>query len=111
VHEREPDAAALVGAAARVLHAMEALEQARHLAAGMPVPLSRTSSSTIRRPGAATRDPTLERELEGVREQVEDDLLPHLAVDEHGGRRRQSTDERRARRARRPTGSCWRGRR
>ena len=50
--------------------------------AGMPIPVSLTVSSA---PSAVRvqrdRDASLERVLERVREQVEDDLLPHLVVD------------------------------
>ena len=52
--------------------------------AGMPVPVSRTVSvarSPVGRGCDTDRDLALERELEGVREQIEDDLLPHVAVD------------------------------
>ena len=34
-----------------------------------------------RAPRSSTRDRALERELERVRQQIEDDLLPHLAID------------------------------
>ena len=49
----------------------------------MPVPVSRTVSAA-RSPRRCERDPDLplERELERVREQVENDLLPHVAIDE-----------------------------
>ena len=51
---------------------------------GMPTPVSRTIDSR-NRPSAELRDSTaispVEGELEGVREEVEDDLLPHVAID------------------------------
>ena len=62
----------------------------------MPVPVSATSRQrvvVIHR--SAHGDRPLERELEGVREQVEDDLLPHVAIDVDGlGQRRAVDDER-----------------
>ena len=66
------------------LHAMEALEDAWQLPSGMPTPVSRTVSST--RPIALTRArpqpiPS-KRELQGVGEKVQDDLLPHVPIDE-----------------------------
>ena len=46
LHQRQADAAAFDAAAARAFDAMEALEQVRQLSAGMPVPVSRTATST-----------------------------------------------------------------
>ena len=39
------------------------------------------------------RDLALERELEGIGDQIEDDLLPHLAVDVDGLRKRRAVDD------------------
>ena len=50
--------------------------------AGMPVPVSRTDSSTAADGPEADDDLPLEGELEGVGDQVQDDLLPHVAVHE-----------------------------
>ncbi len=49
----------------------------------MPTPVSRTVRAAVLaiRLEASTRDLALEGELEGVGEQIEDDLLPHVAVD------------------------------
>ena len=99
LHEREADAGALVRARPRALHAVEALEErAAARSAGMPMPVSRTASTacvvaTVQR----DRDLAVEGELERVREEVEDDLLPHLAVDVRPARRaaRASSVERR----------------
>ena len=80
--EREPDTGALVCPGAVLLHAVEALEHARQLRRrnadagvghpqnGVPV-LPRERDSNL----------ALERELQGVGEQVEDDLFPHVAID------------------------------
>ena len=80
LHQRQPDAGAFVGARPRALDAVEALEQARQL--GSPgcrrrcrAPSAATRAVAAR--AARTRDLALERELERVRQQVEDDLLPH----------------------------------
>ena len=62
--------------------------------------------------GQLDRHPPFERELQRVREQVEDDLLPHRPVDEHAapraGRRRRGI---RARHAGTPSGTNWPDRR
>ena len=52
---------------------------------GMPVPVSVTVSSAppSPRPRSAHRDPALEGELQGVREQVQHDLGPEVPVDVH----------------------------
>ena len=48
----------------------------------MPVPVSRTESSAWPRRGAQGElDGSLQGEFEGVGEEVEDDLLPHVEVD------------------------------
>ena len=63
--------------------------------AGMPVPVSRTASSAASPAGRRrTRDLPLEGELEGVGEEVQDDLLPHVAVHVHRlGQRRAVHDQ------------------
>ena len=49
----------------------------------MPLPVSRTVSSTrFIDLAQGDFDASVERELEGVREQIENDFLPHVAVDE-----------------------------
>ena len=95
VHQRQADARALVGARARALDAVEALEQARQLVlrdadAGVR---DRQLDAVAARRAASRAIAAVERELERVRQQVEDDLLPHVAVDE---------DRLAQRRARRP---------
>ena len=47
--------------------------------------------AVVARPGA-DRDLTIERELERVREQVQDDLFPHVAVDEDALAERRAVD-------------------
>jgi hypothetical protein len=68
---------------------MKAFEQARQLVlrhADAGVRDAQQRAFAIAR--QAQRDAAFERELERVREQVEDDLLPHVAVDERRARRR-----------------------
>jgi hypothetical protein len=83
--QREPDARALVAASARALDAVEALEE--------PVELvGRDAAARVghHQLGMAVDglqahvDAARERELERVGEQVEDDPLPHVAVDVDG---------------------------
>ena len=113
VDEREADAAALVGARPGALDAVEALEEAWQLGrrdadAGVPHRRARSAS-----PSARSEHPDLpfERELERVREQVEDDLLPHVAVDVDRLRRAAGSRPRSgARRARSPSGRRSRAR-
>ena len=68
--------------ALRALDPVEALEDVRHLLGGMPVPVSLTLElDAIVRRRRRDRDAPLEGELEGVGQEVEDDLLPHVPVD------------------------------
>ena len=81
-HEREADAGALEGAPARALHAMKPLEEPRQLLLGdARACVADRELHAIVRPAQRDLDRPFEREFEGVRDQVEDDLLPHLAVD------------------------------
>ena len=93
LHQRQADAGALVRAArARSRRGGSGRRRGRARPAAMPMPVSRTRS-TIESPRSAssTAIAALEGELEGVGEEVEDDLLPHVAIDVHGlGGRRDS---------------------
>ncbi len=85
LHEGESDAAALVGAGAGVLDPVEPFEEPWHLGlghtdAGVGDGDDRVPAVAVHRDG----DRTVEGELEGVAEQVEDDLLPHAPVDVDG---------------------------
>ena len=86
--QREPDAGAFMGAAVLALDPLKALEQPGHLAFADSD--SGVSHAQFYRPGTAARPERLRFAFEGVLEsvgdQIEDDLLPHLAVDK--GRRR-----------------------
>ena len=113
LHEREADAGAFVRAALRAFDAVEALEQPRqlvlrHADAGVR-DLEQRRVAVAR--AARTATLPVERELERVREQVEDDLLPHLAIDETRLAERLAVDrERRDPPSPSPTGTCSRGR-
>ncbi len=79
----QADAGAFVGAARRALDAVEALEHARQFVlgnagAGVLHRQARHAGMFAQR----HRHAAVQRELEGVRQQVEDDLFPHVAVDE-----------------------------
>ena len=93
--ERQADAAALMAASTRVLDAMKALEHPRQL-------FGRNARARVAHrqlDGAAGivdahRDLAFEGELERVRQQVENDLLPHLVIDvDRIGQRRAIDDE------------------
>ena len=61
---------------------------------GMPTPVSRTVIVTRRPvPGQRHRNRAGERELEGVREKVEHDLLPHVAIEVHRVGERRTVDD------------------
>jgi hypothetical protein len=83
-HQGETDAGAFVRASLAALHPVEALEDVRQLAcryAGARVLDGEIDEAVALRD--AHRDSAFEGELEGVRQQVEDDLLPHLPVEKH----------------------------
>ena len=87
--QRQTDAGALVGARLRAFDAMKTLEQARQLVRRRrrcPCPRPRARRGPSSR-CSVTDTLACERELERIRQQVEDDLLPHLAVDMHRLRR------------------------
>src|SRR5678815_677928 len=82
VHERKTDAASLVRAAACAFDAVKTLEHLRQLVLGNAAP--RVGDPQLHlRIALAERDldTPLERELEGVGEEIENELLPHLRVD------------------------------
>src|SRR5580704_9972230 len=83
LHEREADPGTLLRASLRRLDSIEALEQAWDFLVRYP---DAGVGYLQRDPGAVALqthgDLAEERELEGVRQQVEDDFLPHLPVQE-----------------------------
>ncbi len=83
VDEREADAGALVRARPGSLDAMKALEEPRQLVVGDAHPgVFDHDLGVVAGRVQRDADAALERELEGVRQQVRDDLLPHSPVDE-----------------------------
>ena len=82
--DRQTDPAALARTRRGPLHPVEALEEAGKLVGGHPG--SGVGDRQHRGPLVPAQgdgDPALERELDGVGQQVEDDLLPHVPVDVH----------------------------
>ena len=92
--QRQADAAAFEAAAARVLDAVKALEQPRHFRfgyAGAGVPHDEFGAAVALAQRHA--DLAFEGELECVREQVQHDLFPHVAIDEDRLRQRWAIDD------------------
>ena len=78
LHERQADARAFVGAGPTVLDAVEALEHAGQIGLGNAdagVGDAQLDAIAVRL-AARTRNPALERELEGVRQQIQDESSP-----------------------------------
>src|SRR5687767_10547588 len=81
LHERQADAAPFVGPTVRPLYAMKSLEQVWHFFrrnTNTRIPNVKHRQVTV--PPDGDRDLALEREFEGVRQQIENDLFPHVAV-------------------------------
>ena len=73
---------------------MERSKTCGNSARAMPVPVSLTASVTGRRAHRSrTTISAFERELEGVRDEIHHDLLPHLAIDVDGLRERRAIDD------------------
>jgi hypothetical protein len=94
LHQRKPDARAFEAPASGALDPMEALEDVRQLGfrntdSGV------TDGKLDKLAGAAQPDEKLafERELECVRQQVQDDLLPLCLVDACGLGKRLAVDD------------------
>ncbi|HEU4403828.1 MAG TPA: hypothetical protein VFS43_00835 [Polyangiaceae bacterium] len=85
VHQREPDARALVRAPLGPAHPVEALEQVRQLARrDAHARVAHHQLDVLRQRAQLDRHLAREGELERVREQVRHDLFPHARVDPHG---------------------------
>jgi len=94
LHQGQADAAALVAAALRACDPVEALEQpAQRLGRDPGAGVAHGEDGRSARDADADADFTDEGELEGVREQVEDDLLPHVAIDVDRLRKRRAVDD------------------
>ena len=96
LNQREANAAAFIGAVLLPFDPVEALKQARQFRLGDAD--AGIANCQFRLPAVgsqADRDFALEGEFEGVGEEVEDDLLPHVPVDIDGlGKRRTIHDKR-----------------
>src|ERR1700739_3344613 len=95
-HQCKPDARALLGTAARAIDAVKALEDARQfLGRNAYAGILNDKIRHVADRGQTHRDPAHQRELEGVGEQVEHNLLPHVAINKGRGgpgRRRRALD-------------------
>ena len=92
-HEREADARPLVRAAAAALDAQEALEDARQgLGGDADAGIGHGQAHRARNRFQPDDDAAPEGELEGVRQEVEDDLLPHVPVHEDRLGQRETLD-------------------
>ena len=94
LHEGKADAGAFVSARARALHTIETLEEPRQLAGGDAD--AGVVDAQFRVIGIGTQrdfDPAVEGELECVRDEIEDDLLPHRRVDVDRLRERRAVDD------------------
>ncbi len=93
--ESQSNAGPFVGTPTGAFDAMKPLEKARKLVLRDPRSrvLDRQGDVPAGRLAQPHRDVALEGELEGVREQVEDDLLPHVAVDKDRFVERRAIDD------------------
>src|SRR5262249_55006852 len=84
--QREPDPGSLVGATLGPADAMESLEDVRQLILrdADPRVLHRQHDGLVTF-GERHRYAALERELERIRQEIQDDLLPHVPVDKDRG--------------------------
>src|SRR5262245_4651707 len=82
LHQSEANSGTFMGASGGSLDAVEALEQAGELARGHPDPgISNLEHGMRLGAGKLNVDAAREGELEGVGEEIEDDLLPHVSID------------------------------
>src|ERR1700688_4060092 len=81
-HQRETDAGTLERAAARAFHAMEPLKDSRKLLDGnSDAGVGDRDLHLLASISHGHGDASGQREFEGIREQVENNLLPHLTVE------------------------------
>jgi hypothetical protein len=84
LHEREPDARALLRPGASALDTVKPLEEARQFMLGnTDTGISDYELGHVANSVERDDDFSFECEFEGVRQQIQNDLLPHLTVDEH----------------------------
>ncbi len=89
LHQGKPDAAALIGPSGSAFDTVEALEQARHFLfchADAGIGDAHLGPGAVGRRLDRDRHPAFERELEGVGQQVEQHLFPHVPVERDGMR-------------------------
>ena len=82
--ERQSDSGSLLGPAALSLDAMEALEKSRQFVLGNAdagIPHRKLHHRFVPGELQRHRDLAVESVFEGIRYEVQDDLLPHVAVD------------------------------
>src|SRR5216684_6303510 len=83
LHEGQTNPRALVRARPRSLYSVKTLKQSRQLGFGdADARVGDREFHAVATPGERGTNPTIKGVLEGVREEVEDDLLPHIFVDE-----------------------------
>ena len=99
LYERETDSGAFVRSRPRVFDSMESFEHAAKVCLGdadAGVDYAQVDTIVVR----AELHPyfAFERELDGIAQEIEDDLLPHVPIDIHVlGKRRTIDDERQTR--------------
>ena len=89
MHQREPDAGPFLRARPRAGDAVESVEDVRQLVRGDPD--ARVGDRELDLPAASGQRHAhlpLEGELQGVRDQVQQDLLPHVRIDQDRVRQR-----------------------
>jgi hypothetical protein len=95
-HEREADARSFVRARMHVPHALKALEELRQVGfRDADARISHAELDVAHVRAEPDLDLALERELERVREKVQNDLFPHVAVDKDGLRHGLAVDRER----------------
>ena len=112
VHERQADPGAFVRARLRMLHPVEALEHPRQIGRrDADAGVGDLQLGVRAAPAHGDANLAHERELEGVGQQIEDDLLPHVPIDVDRLRQRRAVHhEARGRPSRSRSGTRWRAR-
>lgn len=86
LHEGEADAGALEGAPLRARDPMEAVEQPRQLRGrDARAGIRDRQHGAVALPSHLNGDAAVQGELEGVREEVQYNLLPHVGIERHEG--------------------------
>ena len=94
LHQGQANARAFVGTGATVLDAVEPLEHARQVGLGdADAGIGDAKLDAVAERSQLHGNPPFERELERVRQQIQDDLFPHLPVHVHGLRQGIAVDD------------------